>query len=129
MFKVNSKETRTKPPFHDFFFKVTYSGVFNVNFEHISHLQKHEICQNMNVILEKRKKSNKLNRFKIEVCFLPNIRFWRHGYYYYQILKSQYRNHLKNKYMDFPILLDIYCINCLRKWKAPLNGILALISK
>ena len=78
---------------------------------------------------KKRKKSNKLNRFKIEVCFLPNIRFWRHGYYYYQILKSQYRNHLKNKYMDFAILLDIYCINCLRKWKAPLNGILALISK
>ena len=51
----------------DFFFKVTYSGVFNVNFEHISHLQQHEICQNMNIILEKRKKSNKLNRFEIEV--------------------------------------------------------------
>ena len=76
-----SKLTTKRPePSHrvfidDFFFKVTYSGVFNVNFQHISHLQQHEICQNMNVILEKRKKSNKLNRFEIEVCFLPNIRF------------------------------------------------------
>ena len=36
--------------------------VFIVNFEHISHLARHERCQNTRFLLGKRKKSNKLNR-------------------------------------------------------------------
>ena len=40
----------------NFVINVTYSAVFIVNFEHISHLQRREIYRNMSFIMEKRKK-------------------------------------------------------------------------
>ena len=51
---------------------ITYSGVFTVNFEYISHLARREKRRKMCFILEKRKKSN-FNILQIEVFFLPNI--------------------------------------------------------
>ena len=61
---------------------LTYSGVFIVNFEHISHLPRREKCQNTCFILEKRKKI-KFSRLQIEVLFLPNISppVYKHGAY------------------------------------------------
>ena len=49
-----------------------YSGVFVVNFEHISHFEGREKCSNLCFVLEKSKKS-KFNRLQIEVFFLSNI--------------------------------------------------------
>ena len=71
----------------NFIVNFTYSGVFIINFEHVSHLARREICRNMSFILEKIKKSNKFNhgiiivrfivpwfnRLQIELFFLPNI--------------------------------------------------------
>ena len=58
--------------FLSFIVNITYSGVFIVNSEHISHLERREKCRNTCFILEKRKKS-KFNRLQIEVFFLPII--------------------------------------------------------
>ena len=57
----------------NFIVNLTYSGVFIVDFEHISHLGRREIYQNTSSIPGKRKKTNKFNRLQIEVFSLPNI--------------------------------------------------------
>ena len=56
----------------NFIVSFTYSGVFFLNFEHISHLARREKFRNTCFIVQKVKKS-KLNRLQIEVLFLPNI--------------------------------------------------------
>ena len=57
----------------NFIVNFKYSGVFTVNFEHISHLARRGKCQNMCFILEKRKKSLTDCKVKCFVFFLPNI--------------------------------------------------------
>ena len=69
---INRPERRQRYLYFNFWASFTYSGVFIVNFEHISHLVRHEKCRNTCFILEKRKKS-KFNRLQIEVFNVPNI--------------------------------------------------------
>ena len=75
MFKVNNKEARMTSTVFIFNFIVnfTYSGVFIVNFEHISHLARREKCRNTCFVMEKRKKSE-FNRFQMEVFFPPKCK-------------------------------------------------------
>ena len=75
MFKVNNNrpERRHGVFIVNFVVNFTYSAAFIVNFEHISHLARREICRNTSFIMEKGKKSNKFNRLQIEVFFLSNI--------------------------------------------------------
>ena len=63
--------------FFNFIVKFMYSGVFIVNFEHISHLAEHEKCRNMCFILKKIKVSLKYCNFK---CFSPAPHPHSHGY-------------------------------------------------
>ena len=54
-----------------------YSGVFIVNFEHISYLARPKHTEIRALYWKKRKKS-KFNRFQIEVFFLPSINPFQH---------------------------------------------------
>ena len=75
--KVNSKEARTTSMVSLFLTSsLTYSGVFIVNFEHISHLARGEKWQNTCFILEKRKES--LAGCKLK-CFSYRIEYRAQG--------------------------------------------------
>ena len=73
VFKVNNKEAKNDVNglfIFNFIVNFTYSGVFIVNFQHISHLARREKYQNPCFILKKKIMFNKL---QFEVFFLPNI--------------------------------------------------------
>ena len=71
MSRVNNKDTMNSVNgvfIFDFIINFMYSGVFIVNFEHISHFARREKCQNTCFILQKK---SKFCRFQIEVFPLP----------------------------------------------------------
>ena len=69
---IKKPERRKRCLILNFIGNFTYSGVFIVNFEHISHLARREKCRGACFILEKGRKI-KFNRLQVEVFFLPNI--------------------------------------------------------